>query len=134
LPPHLPHDEHFLPQVPWIPWKTLKIIISMGEILTPFSIDGLMAKNAYIVTRPKVAWIDINKKSMVVQNHSVVHYIYILVAIKPCPMVRIFPWFSNFNQCFHRWTLGTLTIRTIGYPRQPFQKMMANELHFLKCG
>ncbi len=58
----------------------------MGEVLTPFSIDGPMVKNAYIMTRPKVAQIDINKQTMVVQNHSVVHYIYLFVAIKPYPM------------------------------------------------
>lgn len=54
----------------------------MGQILMPLSLDGQMAKNVYIVIRPKVAQLNV-KQSMVIQNHDVVHYIYFIVAIKP---------------------------------------------------
>jgi hypothetical protein len=46
-----------------------------------------MVNNVNIMIRPRgVAQIDINKQSMVVQNHDVVHYIYLLITIKSCPM------------------------------------------------
>ncbi len=73
----------------------------MGEILMPFLIDGQVEKNAYIVITNKVSWINVNKQSMVVQNHGVTHCIYFIACIKPWSIFQILPWQSIFGS---QWT------------------------------
>jgi hypothetical protein len=59
-----------------------------------------MVNNVNIVIRLEgIAQIDINKQSMVVQNHDVVHYIYIFIAIELCSMFWVFPWLLDLNKC-----------------------------------
>jgi hypothetical protein len=55
----------------------------MGEILMPPLIDGQMLKNVYIMVRPKVVHVNINKQSMIVQNNNVIRHIYHFPTIKP---------------------------------------------------
>ncbi len=65
------------------PQKLLEILIPMGEVLTPLLINGWVLENAYIMERPKVTHVNVNKQSMMVQTHDAIHCIYFLLGIKP---------------------------------------------------
>jgi hypothetical protein len=48
----------------------------MGEVLMLLMIDGQMLMNVYIMVRPKVVHVNINKQSMIVKNNNVIRHIY----------------------------------------------------------
>jgi hypothetical protein len=64
---------HFFTHVAWVPKQKFKVLIHVGEKVTPIDIKIGMTQYGYIMVWPWVSNIDVNEETLVVNNDHVVH-------------------------------------------------------------
>jgi hypothetical protein len=92
---NLLHDKHFFAHVTWVPKQIFKVLISVGKMVMLVSITIIMSQHGCTMLWPWVFSVNINEKTLVLNNDCVVHWINLFSIIEPSLMCHIIPQLAN---------------------------------------
>jgi hypothetical protein len=97
---NLLHDKHFLAHVEWVSNRIFKIFIYAGEMVMLVNITIIMSKHGCTMVWPQIFSVNINEKTLVLNNDCVVHWINFFSIIESSLMLHIIPQLANFHKSF----------------------------------
>jgi hypothetical protein len=81
---------HFFTHVAWVPKQKFKVLIDVGEKVTPIDIKIGMTQYGYIMVWPWVSNVDVNEETLVVNNDHVVHQMDFFLPLNQVWCVTLF--------------------------------------------